>query len=351
MHKDWLSDARKIPDDVMNYLRRMAVHAVVYKDLRADVVADAYNMKPSTIRRWVRQYKEGGDDALDTKKAPGATPIIAPEIDVWLRDVIVNSTPRKFGYDTELWTLGILVMLLEKTFGIKVWHSTVANHLHELNLSCQVPEYRAYEFDPDEAEKFVSVKLPKIKRLAEKMGADILFEDEAGIGIMTRSGRTWGEVNNPPVVPASDKRGGYNVLSAISGKGDLYYEIEDQTIASEQFIAFLKKLQRDHPGPIILLVDLASFHKSKMVLDFVRAHRHQIRIYFLPKHAPHMNPDEQVWNDVKHRQLGRQPIMNKKDLRARIISTMGSIKRNVTRVLLFFGLEETKYFFETEAAA
>jgi transposase len=144
MTKDWMSDARKIPDAVMNYLRPIAVHAVVDRDLSADVVAHVFNMKPSAIRRWVRQYKEGRDEALDTKKAPGATPIITPEIDAWLKDVIVNSTPRKFGYDIELWTLGILVMLLEKTFGIKVWHSTVANHLHDLNLSCQVPQYRAY---------------------------------------------------------------------------------------------------------------------------------------------------------------------------------------------------------------
>jgi hypothetical protein len=63
-----------------------------------------------------------------------------------------------------------------------------------------------------------------------------------------------------------------------------------------------------------------------------------------------MNPDEQVWNDVKHRQLGRQPIMNKKGLRARIISTMDSLKQNATRVLSFFGLDGTKYFLETQAA-
>jgi hypothetical protein len=41
-------------------------------------------------------------------------------------------------------------------------------------------------------------------------GADIAFEDEAGIGIMTRSGETWGEVNSP-------LRG----VSAISGEAIL----------------------------------------------------------------------------------------------------------------------------------
>jgi transposase-like protein len=57
MTKDWMSDARKIPDDVMNYFQPIAVHAVVDRDLSADVVADVFNMKPSAIRRWVRQYR------------------------------------------------------------------------------------------------------------------------------------------------------------------------------------------------------------------------------------------------------------------------------------------------------
>ncbi len=35
----------------------------------------------------------------------------------------------------------------------------------------------------------------------QKKGAIIVFLDEAGIGVMTRSGRTRGEVNTPPIVP------------------------------------------------------------------------------------------------------------------------------------------------------
>ena len=34
--------------------------------------------------------------------------------------------------------------------------------------------------------------------------------------------------------------------------------------------------------------------------DYVRAHRSQLRVFFLPKRAPEYNPDEQVWNEVKN---------------------------------------------------
>ena len=350
MNKDWVSDARKIPDEAMNYIRRIAVHAVVDRHYSPELIAKIFHISRSSIYEWVNWYRDGGDEALDTRKAPGAKPIITPKIDRWLKQTILRSTPVDHGYDTELWTLAILASLLEKKFGIRVYESTIANHLHRMNLSCQAPQYRAYAYDPQEVNQYLSVKWPIIQRVAEKMGADIYFEDEAGIGVMTRSGRTWGAVNSPPTVLASDHRGGYNALSAISPmQGCLHYQIKDGHIASEQYIEFLRKILHEHPRPIIIIADRASFHRSKKVRDFVRAHRHQIRVFFLPRHAPQFNPDEQVWNEIKHRQLGREVIIDKKDLKNRLIMRFESLRRNTTRVLSFFHLKDTKYTLTTNA--
>ena len=83
---------------------------------------------------------------------------------------------------------------------------------------------------------FLEVKFPKIQRLAEKRGADIAFEDEAGVGIMTRSGHTWGEVGHPPEVAVSDRRGGYHVLSIITATGELRYSLEETNINGERYV-------------------------------------------------------------------------------------------------------------------
>jgi hypothetical protein len=68
--------------------------------------------------------------------------------------------------------------------------NTVSLHLGRLGLSYQTPCYRASEQDPAQVAAFLEVKFPKIQRLAAKMGADIGFEDESGVGVTTRSGRT-----------------------------------------------------------------------------------------------------------------------------------------------------------------
>ena len=37
-------------------------------------------------------------------------------------------------------------------------------------------------------------------------------------------------------------------------------------------------------------------------------HAQQIRLFFLLPHSPEINPDGRVWNEIKHRQLEKQPI-------------------------------------------
>ena len=228
-----------------------------------------------------------------------------------IKGVSVRLPPSDFGYDTELWTLKIIADLLKERFGICVYESTVWNHLHQLQLSCQIPQYRALAYDEQQVDAYLTKKWPIVQRVANKMQADIFFEDEAGVGIMTRSGRTWGAVNATPLVRASDQRGGYNVLSAITANTPtMYYTLEEGSVSSDQYIAFVKEILIIHPRPVVLVVDHASFHCSKKVREFIRefirSNRKRIRVFFLPKHAPEYNPDEQVWSEIKYRKLGRE---------------------------------------------
>jgi len=134
MKAEWMSDARKIPDEVMNYLRRIAVRAVEEKHYSPEVVADFLGVSRSSIYEWLCKYREKGEAALETRKAPGAPQVMTPDIDRWLRETILHSTPEAQGYDTVLWTLDILVDLLRDRFGLWVSDATVALHLHQMNL-------------------------------------------------------------------------------------------------------------------------------------------------------------------------------------------------------------------------
>jgi transposase len=343
MNTEWLADGRKIPDDVMYFVRRMAVNAIRILGQSPEIIAEAYNFDRSCIYRWLKQYDEGGFDALESKMPPGAHPLITNEIDEWIKNTVLTCTPMEFEFETNLWTCPILADLLAKKFAVSVSASAVGIHLKAMGLTCQKPEYQDVKRDEKEIEYFLKVKYPQIQRVAEKMGAEIAFEDEAGVGIMTRQGRTWGLSGKTPIVKVSMLRGGYNVLSTVTAQGKMSYVIKDGTINGERYIEFLDELIMDRKRPLILFVDHASFHHSKRVRDYVSEHRSQLRVFFLPKRSPEFNPDEQVWNEIKNNRIGKQPVKNKVDLKDRLTFALDSLKQNTKRVISFFHLPDTKY--------
>src|ERR671914_2476204 len=279
----------------------------------------------------------------ESRMPPSAKPLITREMEVWLEETVLNSTPVQHGYDTNLWTRDILAEMLKKEFGVSVSGLSMSLHLRKRGLSYQKPCYRDVARDEQEVEHFVNNTFPRMHRLADKMGADIGFEDEAGIGLMRRSGRTWGRVGSTPVVQVVIQRGGYNVLSIVTPKGEMNSSVTEDSVNSQRYIEFLNGLIQGRERPLILIVDQAPFHGSQKVRAWVRAHRSRLRIFFLPKCSPELNPDEQVWNEIKNNKLGKQPIKNKQDLKQRLYSALRSLQRQSERIRSFFQLPDTLY--------
>lgn len=65
------------------------------------------------------------------------------------------------------------------------------------------------------------------------------------------------------------------------------------------FIEFLKRLLVKVEHLIFLIVDGHPTHKAKKVRKFMAGNSKRLRLYFLPPYSPELNPDEQVWNDLK----------------------------------------------------
>ena len=343
MKPAWLDDARLIPDEVMSYLRMIAVHAVRDNGFSPEDVSELLGISRSSVYAWLKRFKSEDYEGLETKKAPGAEPVVTAEMDAWLKQTVLETTPEAFGDDTPLWTCALLAEVLAERFGVEVGGAAINTHLHRLGLSVQKPSYRATEQDPDAVDHFVNEAFPKLQRFAKAIGADIAFEDEAGVDLRERSGTTWGARGDSPSVAVTGRRGHLNILSTVSAQGELRYHVTEGRINSDVYIDFLKQLLKGRTRPLILVVDGASFHRSKKVRVFIAQHRHRIRLKFLPAYTPERNPDEHVWEELKDKTLGRQVIKNKRDLKQRVQSAMRSLQKRTQRVLSFFQLPETHY--------
>jgi transposase len=163
------------------------------------------------------------------------------------------------------------------------------------------------------------------------------------VDLREHSGKTWSECGVRPNVFVTGQRGRLNILSVVTVKGDFHYRVTEKRINSGEYIQFLEQLIEERDRRIILIADRASFHRSKQVRTFIWHHRDQIRLSYLPTYSPELNPDEHVWEEIKDKQLGRQPIKNKLDLKNRLHSALKSLQGHAERIKSFFHLPETQY--------
>lgn len=69
-------------------------------------------------------------------------------------------------------------------------------------------------------------------------------------------------------------------------------------------VAFLNRLLRHLPGPLLVLWDRASIHRSQAVKDFLaKLPRERLEVEFLPAYAPELNPEEGIWGSLKRVEL------------------------------------------------
>jgi transposase len=234
--------------------------------------------------------------------------------------------------------------LIKRHFGISMALTSVGNLLHRLGLTVQRPLVRAYEQDPIAVEHWLKVEYPKIRRQAKKAGGIIFFEDESGMRSDYHSGTTWAPRGKTPIVLRTGKRLSCNMLSAVSARGELRFMVISGNVNAVVFIQFLKRLMHGTSYPIFLVVDGHSSHRAKITARFVESPLNgKIRLFFLPAYSPELNPDERVWRQIKHHDIGRQSLEDANELMSKVHKALQSVQHRPATVRSFFTEPTTRY--------
>lgn len=309
----------------------------------ADTIKVALNLGKSTYRKWLALYRKGGEAALEVRPAPGGPTRLTDRQMAQLRAWIIGSDPTQFQFDFQLWTRKIVRDLIHQRFNMEFTPQGVGKLLTKLGLTPQRPLRRAYEQDPDAVARWKTQTYPGLRAEAARVGAAIFFADEASLRSDHHSGTTWGARGQTPVVLSTGARFTINMISAISPKGQIHFDLFEGKMNSEKFIEYLRKLLHDIPGPIFLVVDGAGYHHSKATLEFVESTEGRLRLYQLPGYSPQLNPDEWVWNNVKNTQVGRKNITRKSDLVEMAHQALNRLKETPSIIEGFFRDPELGY--------
>lgn len=322
-------------------MRQQAVQAV-HNGQPVTTVAGALGVNVRTVFRWLSHYASGGQPALLAKPIPGRPPKVTAEEMRWLARMLTDHTPQQFKFEFALWTLPVVGELLYRQFGKRLSPGSISRLLRLLGFSPQKPLYRAWQQDPEQVKAWQQATYPAIRTAAKAVGATIMFGDEAGMRSDHHRGTTWAPVGRTPISKATGRRFSLNMLSAVSAQGEFRFMLHDGSVGAKVFREFLKRLLAGAPHPIFLIVDGHPAHKAKLVCEFVAAQEGKQKIFYLPPYAPQLNPDEQVWLNVKTR-VAKKLLQNKVELKAMILSTLHRLQKLPALVTTFFQHPNCRY--------
>ncbi|MFC3376190.1 IS630 family transposase [Rugamonas sp. CCM 8940] len=335
------SDGRKLDHHVLQVMRQQAIKAVREGQTVASVAA-AYGLSVTTVFRWMAKFADGGQNALLAKPIPGRPPKVNAEEMRWIAQAVKDKTPQQFKFEFGLWTLSLMRELINRQFGKSLSLESVRRVMKLLGFSVQKPLYQAWQQDPVLVQKWEAETYPAIKAEAKAAGANIYFADEAGIRSDYHTGTTWAPVGETPVVEVTGRRFSFNMISAVSPRGDFRFMIHEGTVDAAVFKEFLKRLMVGATKPVFVVVDGHSIHKAKLVKQYVDSLDGALKLFYLPPYSPHLNPDEQVWAHVK-RQVSKQFVQDKDGMKKLALGALRRIQKLPAMVKSFFQQQECSY--------
>jgi transposase len=228
---------------------------------------------------------------------------------------VVLKPASEFGYESDFWTCERLRQVLRKELRLKVSKWTVWRRLREAHLTYQKPERHYFEANEQERKEWVETELPRIQQAVARYRAILYFEDESNISLSALLGKTWSIRGRPPTQRVTGARGGIAAMSAISKSGSLLFRLWDKRIASEEVIHFLRQMLKHHSRRhLVIVMDQARPHTSKKTKAFIDEQK-RLHVFYLPKYSPDWNPDEKVWNHLKHQELKGHQATTKAEIK------------------------------------
>jgi transposase len=133
------------------------------------------------------------------------------------------------------------------------------------------------------------------------------------------------------------------MLSAISKRGNLRFILYKDNMNADKLIDFMRRLVKDTNQKVFLILDNLRVHHSKKARTWLKKHKTEIEIFYLPPYAPEYNPDELLNSDLKRGIGNRKMPHNEKELEHNMRSHLKSLQTNPEKIRSFFYAEYTIY--------
>ena len=295
------------------------------KGMKKSVISKKLGVNRKTVYNWSIRL-EKSEDWHDSKQ-PGSESKLTKDQKEKLKKII-DSGPRTYGYNTDLWTLKRISEVISKEFNVRYNTTHVWWVLKNLGYSAQMPAAVAIEKNPEYVKEWLEKIYPEYVKEAREKKATILFQDESGMQSRPNVRKTWSKRGKRPVMKVKEKRDRISISSAVTPDGDLYFMIKDGSFNGDDIILFLDQLLSELQGFLYLFWDNITIHRSSNVKEFLGAHNDRLITRRIPAYSPELNPDEFVWNAMKYQELPNFCPTSMEELKNAVTSTLNRMKNN-----------------------
>lgn len=333
---------RTVSNETISNLRKSCM-AALRKGNTQQEVATLFGVGLSTLKSWVKQYKEKGSRSftLKTRGVKKGSKDLSTQQLGYVKKVMTDKLPDQLKLPFTLWTREAVQNLIYKKFKVKKSLPQIGRYLQSWGFSAQKPIYKAYEQDPEAVQRWLEKEYPKIKRKAKKEKAEIYFGDEAGMRSDHHAGKSFSKTGKTPIIKKTGQRFSINMISAVSARGGKRFMLYKGKFNSDRYILFLKQLIKKSKHKIYLIMDNYSVHKTNKVKEWIKRHKDKLTVYYLPTYSPELNPDELLNQDVKTNVVGKLRASNAHELKENVKSHLKKLSKE--KIISFFKHQETKY--------
>jgi transposase len=281
----------------MRLMCRVQIVAAALRNTSASEIARVQGCARSQVYRVVQLFVEGGREALFDQRRNNGRPIVDAVYVAMVR-VLVEVTPRQFGFDRATWTRELLAIVAQEHTGVRVSVRTMSRVLKRIGARRGRPKPFVR---PRLSERQQRRRLKKILAIIEglKKGEVAFYEDEVDIHLNPHIGMDWMAKGQQKTVLTPGQNQKAYIAGALNAVDGSLVWVGSWNKNSSLFIALLERLEQVYPDAttIYLFLDNYSIHDSAQTRRWLADHP-RIKCVFLPPYSPDHNRIERLWQDL-----------------------------------------------------
>lgn len=275
-----------------NHARRLIAMLMLHQGMTVTDVARLLCAARSSVGRWINWFTLHGVEGLKSLR-PGRAPLWPVADILQLLPLLVQRSPKDFGWLRSRWSTELLVLVINRLFDVTLHRSTLHRYLRQADMVWRRAAPTLKIKDPHYEEKRLVID----QALAQEQTAHpVFYQDEVDIDLNPKIGADWMPKGQQKRIATPGQNQKHYLAGALhSGTGRVHY-VSGSSKSSDLFISLLETLRRTYrrAKTITLVADNYIIHKSRKVERWLEENP-KFRLLFLPMYSPWLNPIERQW--------------------------------------------------------